>query len=401
MSLMLNGPLGIVFQVLWADRKMQGKYNNVLKHWLAWAHREVLRSRLRGLVRWEPLIAAEPGCTAVIGMCSRLPHVMAANLRCLHQSRWPDLKKVVIAVDAVYGPAFDQIEAEARINCPSIDLAFVYYTPEQSAVAEKLKLPFVYCWISWCLALAEVKTSCVLIHDYDALILGLTLRHRYELFVKSRSKMQGVSWYNGSGVVPADRYATTFEAFADTTWLRGMPPIALFNKIRAKGSRSFDFDTMLDAQDQLPVDERTMVPMEASEMVHPSQMIHQYTMFRRHPRRALPCFSVPMIPFFAYVSGHRDAIEHAVSAIEREGKLDVDLLGDGTRFNLSQLDLPQVDWALKQMLQALLGLNQTPDGAIYRYGLALYAVVESSSGRTWRGDFTPPQRRWVDAAATL
>ena len=380
---------------------MQGKYNNLLKHWLAWAHREVLRARLRGLVQWKPLDSAEPGCTAVIGMCSRLPHVMAANLRCLHESRWPELKQIVIAVDTVRTPAFDAIEANARANCPSIDISFVYYTPEQSAMAERLKLPFVYAWMSWCIALAQVRTGCVLIHDYDALILGRTLRQRYELFVQSRSKMQGVSWYNGNGAVPADHYATTFEAFADTAWIRGMEPIMLFNKIRAKGSRSFDFDILLDAQDRLPLSERTMVPMNLDELVHPSQMIHQYTMFRRHPKRALPCFAMPMIPFFGYISGQRDAIDLAAAALERDGRFDVDLLGDGTRFNLDQLDLPQVDWALKQMVQVLLALGHTPDASIYRYGVALYATVKSGVERIWRSDFTPPQRRWVDAAAAI
>ena len=258
---------------------MQGKHKNQLSHWVAWVNREILRARIRGLIDWEPLARPEPGCTAIVGMCSRLPDVMAANLRCLHQSRWPELKKIVIAVDTVRSSMSSQIEADARAYCPSLDVEFVYYSEAQSSTANRVHLPFVYSWLSWCLALRQVTTRHVLIHDYDALALGPTLGQRYEQFVRSGATVQGIKWYEGNGIEPADRLATTFETFVDTVWLRSLKPISLFNKMRLKQGRSIDFDTSLDAQDRLlPERQRTIVPMNLDEMVHPSQMIHQYTM---------------------------------------------------------------------------------------------------------------------------
>ena len=379
---------------------MRGKHSSPMTYWVAWLYREWVRARIRGLIHWTPLTAPNPGCTAIIGMCSRLPDVMAANLRCLHQSRWPQLKKIVIAVDAPRSPAHAQVEADARATCPSLDVEFVYYSEAQSSTADRLHLPFVYSWLSWCLALSHVTTRHVLIHDYDALVLGPTLGQRYEQFVRSGATVQGISWYEGNGIESADRLATTFETFVDTAWLRSLTPISLFNKMRLKHGRSIDFDTSLDAQDRLlPESQRTIVPMNLDEMVHPSQMIHQYTMFRRQPAGLLPCFSMPMIPFFAYLSGKRNAISYATDALTRERRGDVDILGDGTRFNFGMLEVSQVDWALKQMVQAFIALECAPDHRIYEYGKALYRIIKVKSDLVWKGDFSAVQRRWIDLAA--
>lgn len=379
---------------------MQGKHTNPIKHGMAWLYREWLRFRIRGLVSWTVLGNPRPGCTAIIGMCSRLPDVMAANLVCLHKSRWSGLRKIVIAVDTPRTDAFASIEVHAKSICAEIEVEFVYYSPYQSQVAEGLQLPFVYSWLSWCLALAKVTTQHVLIHDYDALIVGRTLENRYLEFVASRSKIQGVSWYNGNGVVLADRLATTFEAFADTAWLRALPPVAAFNKIAFKDGRSIDYDTLLDIQDRLlPREQRTVVPMNLDELVHPSQMIHQYTMFRRHPHKSLPCFSMPMIPFFMYLSGKREALLFALNVLRRGPRSNLEFLGDGTQFNFEQLDTLQVDWALKQMVQGLVALERPPDKDVYFYGQALYALVGTPADEVWRGDFTAAQRVWIENAA--
>ena len=114
----------------------------------------------------------------------------------------------------------------------------------------------------------------MLFHDYDALVFGHALAERYNTFVTSGAKVQGVSWYQGNGIETKDHLATTFEAFMDTTWLRSSKPLALFNKVRSVQGRSIDFDTTLDLQHRtLVLSERAIVPMCLPELVHPSQMI--------------------------------------------------------------------------------------------------------------------------------
>jgi hypothetical protein len=379
---------------------MRGKYKNRFVHTLATIKRERLRSRLANLVEWEPIVAPESGCTAIVGVCSKLPEVLTANLRCLWSSRWPELKRTVAVVDSLKEAFPAQVVEDVAVAFPELRVEFHYYSAEQVSLAESLRLPHIYAWLSWCIALKYTTTSHVLIHDYDALVFGSALAERYQSFVASGAKVQGVAWYNSNGVEMADRLATTFEAFMDTMWLRSSKPIALFNKIRAIGGRSVDFDTTLDHQHRyLSPTERTITPMTLEELVHPSQMLAQYTMFRRSPPgAALPSFSIPMIPYFRYLSGRANAIEQATRALQYGKREDLDFLGDATRINFSKLTAAQVDWVLKNIVQASLALGLKPDPGIYTYGEALYRLIDTPRNDIWRGDFTDGQRAWVNAA---
>ena len=357
------------------------------------------------MVAWQPLRQPIPGCTAIIGVCSQLPDVLLANLRCLHASRWPELKSVVLAVDCQRSDFPPEIESRVRELYPDLQTRFVFYSARQAAMAESLKLPFVYSWLSWSIALATVETEDVLIHDYDALILGPTLQARYRQFVADKTsvaaKVQGISWYKGNGVLESDRLATTFEAFFDAVWMRSLQPIDLFHHLRVVADRSIDFDTTLEAQMRLLTpSQRTIMPMPLEQLVHPSQMIHQYTMFRRAPGRPQPCGSTVMIPFFVELGGREGAIAHATAALETEPRESCRFIQHGPPINLTQLDVAMIDWLLKQMVQVCLAIPTPAATQLYRYGVALYRIVAAQPEQVWRGDFTPEQRAWIDEASS-
>lgn len=379
---------------------MKGKHKNFVVHALAALNREHLRSKVATLIDWEPLVNPQSGCTAIIGACSKLPDVLMANLRCLQTSKWPELKRTVVVVDCVENAFPTRVEQDVTAAFPELKAKFLFYSAKQSSFAEAHQLPYIYSWLSWCIALKHTSTAHVLFHDYDALVFGSALCDRYKSFVTSAALVQGISWYAGNGIEKNDHLATTFEAFMDVAWLRSSKPIALFNKVRIVKGRSIDFDTTLDLQQrQLSSKQRTIVPMKHDELIHPSQMIHQYTMFRRSPGATLPCYSIPQIPFFCYLSGRKEALDHATRELQLRKREGVDLLGDGTRINLSMLNVAQVDWALKQMVQACLALCIAPDPKIYCYGRALYDIVVTPIKDVWRGDFTDPQKAWIDSAA--
>jgi hypothetical protein len=375
------------------------KYENYGKFAIALAYRTIVRRRLSGLVRWTKLEKPEPGCTVIVGMCSKLPGVMFANLRCLDANKWPDLKETIIAVDNVEGGVSAELVERVIKSFPALRVSFLYYTREQFAVAEKMKLPFLYAWLSWCVCFKKVTTESVLIHDYDALILTNALANRYLAFQKSRAKIQGIRWYDGNGVLPDDRLATTFETFVRTDWIRGLRPIDLFNKVTNHGTRLVDYDILLDAQVRSTTDaERTQVDMELGDLAHPSQMIHQYTMFRKFPGKKQPCFALVVLPFFNFLSGDAGALGSAMSAIRNSPIDSIDLLADGSRINLSMLDTSSVDWMLKIMLQALTRLDIAPFREFFDYGSTLYAVAKTPPELAWVGDFEPPHRDWIEAA---
>src|ERR687885_257464 len=82
-----------------ASKPNRGKYPSYLRYRVAKAIRDWQRLRIARLVSWQPLLRPEPGCTAIIGMCSKLPGILPANLACLDRYKWADLRRVLVAVD--------------------------------------------------------------------------------------------------------------------------------------------------------------------------------------------------------------------------------------------------------------------------------------------------------------
>lgn len=376
------------------------KYKNFLHYSIAKIEKDFKRYRISDLISWEPLPPLESGCTAIIAMCSRIPYILGANLHCLNNSRWDDLKAVLVAVDTEKGALPDGFEEEMIAQFPQLKLTFLYYSPRQAKVSAKISDPYIYSWLSWSICLNHVRTQTVLIHDYDALLLsGEALKKRYRAFLESGSKIQGVMWYKANGFIVEDHLATTFEAFADVNWIRSFPPIMGYNRVGLLKGRKVDYDTYLDIQaNHTPEPQRTMIPMTSEELVHPSQMITQYMRFRNSPGKALACFSVVMIPFFYFLSGQSEAITKATQALQRDPPNRVDLLGDGVEINLAQLNTKGIDFILKLMIQALIKLERRGLKEITDYGTVLYKVARTPAEQVWVGDFTRLQREWINEA---
>jgi hypothetical protein len=379
---------------------LMDKYKTYSQFLIAKIHKEVKRYKISKLFSWEPLPDLETGCTAIIGMCSRMPYVLGANLYCLDKNKWDDLKEVVITVDVEKGALPEGFEDEIIQKFPQLKMTFLYYNHQQAEFTTKINDPYIYSWLSWCTCLNHVRTKTVLIHDYDALTLsGKALERRYQAFLESGAKMQGVAWYKNNGFVVEDHLATTFEAFADVNWIRSFPPVMGYNKVAIFKGRKVDYDTYLDIQaNHTPENQRTVMPMSEEELVHPSQMITQYMRFRNSQGKALPCFAVTMIPFFHFLSGQENAIVNATLAIQQGNPERVNLLSDGILFNLSQLETKAADFILKLMIQVLVTHKKSPFKALIDYGTALYKVCKTPSKQIWVGDFTDMQRERIEAA---
>ncbi|MBV8267730.1 MAG: hypothetical protein JO252_15500 [Planctomycetaceae bacterium] len=357
---------------------------------------------MRNLIAWDSALPLEPGCTALIGMCSRFPDVLPSNLICLNDNAWPELKEAIIVVDNLEGSLPAELERRVAAICTNFVVRFLYYDDRQFRTAERYCLPYVYCWLSWCIGLAQCTTTHVLLHDYDALILSDFLERRYRRFVEEKLKIQGIAFVNRNGVVGEDRLAATFDAFVDVAWLRSFPPIRLLNKVKSHAGRLIDYDITLDVQhNEITDSERDIVPMPLEDFVHPSQMVHQYTMFRRHPAKALPCFSVPMIPFYEYISVGKAALSRAIAQIRSRTSKCFPFLGEGLLIDFERLDVVQVDWCLKQIVQCCIGRKIEPFPELYQYGLELYHLVESPEASIWVGDFTEEQRAGIERSSSL
>ncbi len=384
---------------------MKEKYQKFFVFQYAKLSRHLLRSKIKNLVSWSPVEAntLEEGCTAIIGLCSKLPNVLPANLTCLSQNKWTEFKKVLIAVDGEKSALPDGFEQEVTQKFADLNVSFFYYNKEQVKAAEqKLHFTHVYCWLSWCICLSQVTTKTAFIHDYDALLIGNSLKDNYDHFIQSGAKVQGIKWYKINGFEEQDRLASTFECLIDVAWIRSFDPILLFSRVGKFKNHSVDYDILIDLQaNYLAEQKRDIMPMSLNMLVHPSQMIKQYTIFRKFPQKSIPCFSAIMIPFFYFLSGDNLALIKATQAIIQGNRQSINLLSDGVLMNLSQLTTKQVDWILKQMLEVLVALKIPPRKDFLNYGTELYKISLTPPEEIWKGDFAPIHKQWLTLAIQL
>ncbi|MBF0485069.1 MAG: hypothetical protein HQL16_01015 [Candidatus Omnitrophica bacterium] len=356
-----------------------GKYNNWYFYLIAKAYRIFIRMLIAPLVTWKSQSSVEDGCTAIIGLCSSLPWILPANLRGLRLAKWPELKEVIIVVDRFRDDFFASFEEGMMKEFKDLNIRFIYYGFFQKTMADILKLPYVNSWLSWCIAIRETKTSSFFIQDYDALLLGDVLSARYLDFKESKSVFYAVSWYGeANGIVKSDNLGVTFEAFVDTSWARSQKAIQIFNRIGLINDRPVDFDTFLYLQSRYSdISQRKAVAMTDGGLVHPSQMISQYTVYKRRPGHPWDCSALVMIPFFYYVSGQQDIFRKALMNIRSRKGMVIELLADGCLMNFENLETEHLNRILDLILQGFGGLGIPLFEDFYNYGNAFYDLIET------------------------
>jgi hypothetical protein len=379
------------------------KYKTYLHFLSAKIYKDFRRYQMSKLISWDTPAPTESGCTAIIAMCSRIPYILPGVLECLWSSRWEELKEVVVVVDAEQGALPVGFEDEVKHKLPQLKLTFLYYNPQQAKYTAKVGDPFIYAWLSWSIGFNHARTKTVLIQDYDALVLSKeALAKRYQTFIESGAKIQGVKWFEWLNLREADHLATTWEAFVDVNWIRSYPPVMGYHKVGRLNGRRVCYDMYDDIQaNHTPANQRTIMPMREEDLAHTSEMIVQYMKFRKTPGKVLPCFSVIMIPFFYWLSGQENALTNATRALQQENSQQVNLLADGVLINLSLLKIVDVDWILKNIIQVMVKKDIKPFKDIIDYGAALYYACKTPPEQIWVGDFTDAQREWIQSAKAL
>ncbi|MFI4872131.1 MAG: hypothetical protein ACIARQ_09990 [Phycisphaerales bacterium JB061] len=307
---------------------MQGKYPNWFAYQAARLKRMPMVSQLRDLVSWEPMTAPEEGYTVVIGCMAALPDVAVTNLNLMRRMQMPSAKQVILVFDR---PAEQMPEGlverieEARGDMP---VTILNYSEKQHAVAERIKWGWVYAWMSWSIGIGASKTRHVLLHDLDAMPVNPKFfERRYELARDSGKAFFGIRWYKGNGILPTDELTTTFEMVLDAQVMREKTkPIHGFNTIRKLGGRACDFDTFLYSQ--LIVGSSGQAPIDEGDMVHPSQMICQYTdMIAGRNTAPMPKTNLPLMPVYMHLGGHSEPLEHITSHLKETGDARLPFMG--------------------------------------------------------------------------
>lgn len=328
------------------------KYRNMFEFLKAYFKRLPIRLILRPLLRWKKLTAIEPGYSIVIACHHRFPEMLMASLKMFCKDPLPHLYETVIVFDA---PKSDKlIHAEQRFanEFPELRIKCLFQTTKETSVSRFFSWGWIDCWLSYSKGLAEAKTKYVMLHDMDAMIVkkGM-IEERYNIFRNSQMQFMGYKWYNCNGLTPEMNIPIIVEMFLDAEHLRkNFKPIDLFNKVAIFKGIMLDFDTLL--YPEAYSSRRSVVPINEDEMVHPSQVISQFTYLANNKNYIPPSsnnlFFIPYFIDIANSDGHIEAFAAALSEIpDHHTKIPF----YGYSMDMSNLSMEHFRWVCKQFFR--------------------------------------------------
>jgi len=357
---------------------MSSKYQSHSQLHCVRVQRFALRLVLARLARWTPLDEPRDGYTVIIGCNSRLPGLLMANLRMLTMQDRTGLDRIFAVIDRPESEVGSRIYSLVREEFPNLPVDLLYYSPTQSRVTRAMRWAWVYSWLSWSIGLAATRTRYVLLHDLDSMLIASSLlRRRYETIVSRGHEYLGTAFYEGNGVIQEDGVVKTYELILDAAYFRSrFRPIDAFNHVTDEGGRCVDWDTFLWAQKQ--GGQRSVLPIPEQDMVHPSQMICQFTQLLDAGVQPSRQSNLYMLPYFEYIGGLRAPMLNLTRHLRQAGDKKVPFYGVTLR--TCGLSVEHAAWLRKQayrLEQAVRG-SVRPDVKAYFDAVAWIAECNTT-----------------------
>lgn len=343
---------------------MSNKYSSHVTFALAGLNQLCVRGLFRSRVDWR--VSTElcgNRYTLIIGCPVGLIDVLKANLFCLSRLEHANLKSVIVVFDCEHDPNLREGLSKSFPDLP-LEIGFMDFQDISSLHRAGLfaKPAWLKCWLKWVRGIERSKTSCVVLHDLDALILRPDFfESRFATYQSHASNFLGVTFYRGNGITEEDRVSTTFELFLNAEKVRSeFHAVDAFNRVSKLGKRLVDFDTFLWIQNQLRGIET--IPATHQEMVHPSQMICQYVEFVERGRLlSRTQHNLLILPIYASIGGNDHWIEQLCVDIEHPD-FDGAIPFLGRQLPIATLTQEHVQWIRKQteLLESTLFGNLRP-----------------------------------------
>lgn len=331
----------------------KGKYGNPLVYRLAKLRRDHMRRRLAPLVSWSDHPLADDAYTLVVGCRHDLKPMARALCRFLQAQQRDHQAQTILVFDTTRDAEIDAFERQITADFPELNVVVDCYSPEQLAVAEDYRLPWVYCWLSWAIAFRRAATRYVLIQDLDAYLLDRGILERSFSRIRDEgAQFLGDQFYHYNGLTEEDRCLATWELMFDLAYVRErFPPIDLFHRVGRVGARRVDFDIMLYAQ--LQGGKRVKAPLDRDGFVHPAQTVHEFTEMRRlGPAYPPNNWSILMIPYFFELGGDPAPLAALTEAITQsppndvpyfDSSLDLRALVPGNRADFLRVQIERIE----------------------------------------------------------
>lgn len=265
--------------------------------------RAPLHFLIRNTVQWKPLLDPAPGYTVVMGCMKSLVPIAIANLALCARQACPGMHELLMVFDCPPEEIPAEVIRAAEDASGSIRVRLLGYNRHQYRIARLINWGWVYCWMSWAVAIAEVRTRAVIVHDLDALPLEPGLFEQlHDQWVEEGAEFCGIHPYLSHGITEEMGLVATYEMVLDAGFVRQrFRPFDLYNRLLLVDGRVIDYDTMLFVQ---LTARRALRPIEESQFVHPSQLICNYNDLvagRSHFRGRSN--TLPMLPYYFYLGG--------------------------------------------------------------------------------------------------
>jgi hypothetical protein len=263
-----------------------------------------LRASLGPLVRWRELPNPSDSYSLVLACPQRLLGLLGANLRALARQNRTHLDQIYVIVDQPASPALAAREGQWCRRYPALPVTFLHFTALQTRVLDALGWGWAYAWLSWCLGLAATGSRYAVLHDLDLLTLDSDfLEKRFRAIRERGLQYLGMDRFAFNGFTEADNLMASNEMMLDAAFVRAhFAPIDLFAQVGVYRGRRVCFDLTLHAQTR--AGRGGHLGYQVLEMVHPNQMICQFTaLLRRRGYQPPPRTSLILLPYYFLLAG--------------------------------------------------------------------------------------------------
>lgn len=376
---------------------MKGKYASARLYWSARVKRGLLRVALRRLVCWRTMADPQPGYTLIVACHAPLAEMVLPSIELLARQDLTNLRKLIIAFDRPENAHLLQLIDDITHKYPQLRCDFLFQGKHESRLLRRVGWGWVDCWLSYARGIARCDTRYALLHDMDAMLIRRDLiEERYRLIRERGDHFMGIRWYKGNGIIAADKLAYIVEMALDAEFVRReCRPLDLFNVIGRIDGRTVDFDTLLYPQTR--TERRSIANIDIEEMVHPSQVVSQYTMLDRPNYVPPPTNNALFIPYFYYLAGQRMHLEAVRDGLDGGG-MRVPLLAKS--MDVSKLSVVHAQWLFEQAMRIERAFVAEPRLSVVSYFESICRFAGARVGQIETGaETSPPHVRHPEPAS--
>ncbi len=301
-----------------------------LKKWLTYLP---INLSIRNLVDWKPLDSPQAGYTAVIGCMNNMVEITLANVSMIAKMNLTNLHELILVFDV----REDKFKHRQHIlqAAGNIPVRFIFYDRQQEFIAGLISWGWVYSWLSWTKAIATSKTQYVLLHDLDAICIDPNMfEYLYQEMIQSDCMFLGARRCKNEYFSEEDNLIRTFEMILDAQRLRrDFLPFDAFTKVKLVKGKCVVYDTFFYIQSLVRSSQLRFIDQE--QLVHPSELISQYTDLLRG--RVTAGFwglqaNLPLLPIYFFFGGNPTLLNTIVNHLEQTNNSRLPFMGKSIDF---------------------------------------------------------------------